>query len=653
MIRKYAAFFPFAFFLFILVLGACNFFEPQPIPGSDMEDPGTQNPEKVELTAGPAQSAAYNETEATVTFNGAADLTLTTADFTVTTGGTVSDALIRSNTAYVKVSFAANDTKTAKTYTVGIAAGSTKIKGSATVVITQAADTTDRRVELTAGDPVIITGDATEATVTFNSNGTGGLALTAADFTVTTGGTIRDVLVGETKVLVTVTFAAGTAAETKIYTVGIAEDSTKIKGDATVIITRYPLFSRPASGDAAYTLVEYDHTSGIGVLKTYGSSGAGIQYIVLEDKLKAIFNAIYTPNAPDTTDDMTFDPDKEAVEYTADISEKVLGLFKITIGASAKDDKIELTGTDLPDKDLVDPAASEENLIVIDIGLPGTVDNDGLPTFYIPLDKTDGTGKGTLGNGSTSYAHIRLRVNKGANLVIPAGNKMYIDNGAGSGNSCPEGGFKDGCVEVMAGGKLRDGAFEGFPLGSNAVILNLQGSYLAVGPEPDSDDATGTRKSAYDNYYSGWLIGPDAGGADKPRIKWDDKNAPSDYLEVRPGELAISADVTVQKGLGLIYSVWFIGDTTVTIDVPANDPSGLQGLFANGDFRFYGTTNEAKIIVKQGSKLHKYFLTGSIGDANTTVDGEKTVTNNDDFNSATEVEYATTGIQGKAAWKIN
>jgi hypothetical protein len=190
----------------------------------------------------------------------------------------------------------------------------------------------------------------------------------------------------------------------------------------------------------------------------------------------------------------------------------------------------------------------------------------------------------------------------------------------------------------MAGGKLRDGAYEGFPLGANAVILNRSGSYLAVGPETTFSGTT-----IPDLYYAGWLIGPEA---DNPRIKWDSSNDDYDYLEVRPGKLAISANVTLQKGLGLIYSVWFIGDTTVTINVSDGAASGLpgRGLFANGpDYKFYGTKDKAKIDIKQGSMLHKMFLTGN---DNTFTGGPKTITN---AGTGTPVEY-TGGITGYPDW---
>jgi hypothetical protein len=272
---------------------------------------------------------------------------------------------------------------------------------------------------------------------------------------------------------------------------------------------------------------------------------------------------------------------------------------------------------------------------VIDIGLPGTVDNADLPTFYIPCAEGGG-----LGNDSDSYGFIRLRVNKGASLVIEADNSGYPNSASTTGK------FKDGCVEVMPGGKLRDGAYEGFPLGPNAVILNRAGSYLAVGPADTQN-----------KYYTGWLIGPSGSGANAPRIVWDNAQG---YIEVRPGALAISADVTVKKSLGLIYDVWFIDGPTVTIDAKDDNdtdpmPSNLKGLFANGkDYKFYGNkeaNKTATIIVKQGSTLHNAFLT--LGDTDwskfiTASSGNITITNAG-ANGNSKV-YPGTAISGYLSW---
>jgi hypothetical protein len=91
------------------------------------------------LSAGGAVTAAATATGSAVTFTGATGLTLSAADFAVSSGGAVSTVGVNGGTASVNVTFAANSATSAKTYTVSVAAGSTKIKGSTTVSITQAA----------------------------------------------------------------------------------------------------------------------------------------------------------------------------------------------------------------------------------------------------------------------------------------------------------------------------------------------------------------------------------------------------------------------------------------------------------------------------------------------------------------------------------
>ncbi|GHU69177.1 hypothetical protein FACS189450_01530 [Spirochaetia bacterium] len=192
---------------------------------------------RVELSAGSAVDVVYTATTTSVTFTGAMGLSLTAADFTVTTGGTIGTPAVSGDAVTVPVTFAANTDPSTKTYTVGINSGSAKIKGGATVVITQAAAPAgDTRVELSAGSTVNAAYTATTASVTFT--GATGLSLTAADFTVTTGGTIGTPAVSSDAVTVPITFAANTDPSTKTYTVGINGASTKIKGEATVVITQ-------------------------------------------------------------------------------------------------------------------------------------------------------------------------------------------------------------------------------------------------------------------------------------------------------------------------------------------------------------------------------------------------------------------------------
>jgi hypothetical protein len=527
---------------------------------------------------------------------------------------------------------------------------STNIKGTVTVTITQAADP---RPVLAKGADVSNAAQAGgSVNVTF-TGATGVTTLATTDFTVDNEATITSTTVSSGTVTVAVSIGENTTNAAKEYTVGIAPASTKIKGSATVKITQktYADFTRP-NGGTSYTLVRYvDYgQNNPGIVEVKPSTGGNITGLVNDPYLKKLFNAIYTPNKPDSTDSVLLDGQgklpvtKETIRYTPEISAKALALFKITFGST---DKVEITGTDLPTA----LGASETKLIVIDIGVPDEVDNTGLPTFYIPA-----TG---FGEEENSYAHIRLRVNKGASLVILADNSDYTPS-----TPCPTGTFNYGCVEVMAGGKLRDGAFVGFPLGSNAVILNRLGSYLAIGPEPKSEDAQ-INQNTYDSYYKGWLIGPANEGDDRPRIKWDSGNNDPDYLEVREGKLALSANVTVQTSMGLIYSAWLIGNTTVTIDIPADYATEYgQSLFANNfakkdgtSWTFYGTDTDAQIVIEAGSKLHKVFLTGDVSDEKVfipTNEARTTITNNASENggeSFPEEQY-TNDISGKAAWNI-
>jgi len=201
-------------------------------------DPGGGDT-RVTLTAGAAVNAAYNATSATVTFTGATGLTLSAADFTASTGVAISSVSVSGGTVTVTVSFSANGYDTTRVFTVSINANSTKIKGSATVTVTQAANpsgTPDTRVTLTAGAAVNAAYNATTANVNFT--GATGLTLSAADFTASTGAAISSVSVSGGTVTVTVNFAVNSTTSPKSYTVSINAASTKIKGNATVTVTQ-------------------------------------------------------------------------------------------------------------------------------------------------------------------------------------------------------------------------------------------------------------------------------------------------------------------------------------------------------------------------------------------------------------------------------
>jgi hypothetical protein len=358
-----------------------------------------------------------------------------------------------------------------------------------------------------------------------------------------------------------------------------------------------------------------------------------------------IFEAIYRPNAPGTTDVFVQgETGKTAVAFTSDISKAALQLFHLTLASSAgagAGDGIKIQGTELPTAGGV----SSTNLIINDVGQPGIVNNSELPVFRIPDRR--------LGTTSGEYGYVRLRVNNGAQLVIEADNSDYISGGEG--HPCSDGYFNGGCVEVMAGGKLRDAAYEGFPLGANAVILNRNSSYLAVGSETSFTPQTPGYVEARDQWYAGWLIGP-SNGSPNPRLVWGSGNSANKYVEVRPGELAIDADVSLEARLSLIYSVFFLNNTTVSIDsadknaVPVSDAGGgpgsiiidpVGGSISNGvghgslsglnvnigvnaggslstdSYRFYAVSDQVRIILKPSTPsldngIRKYALGGTL-----------------------------------------
>jgi len=119
---------------------------------------------------------------------------------------------------------------------------------------TSPSTTTDTRVALTAGAPVSADVADTSAQATFT--GADGLSLAKEDFTVTTDSgtgtaTVSAVSVAGTTVTVTITFAdnsSATGSDPNIFIVGIANDSAKIKGSATVKVTQFGM--APAASNA-------------------------------------------------------------------------------------------------------------------------------------------------------------------------------------------------------------------------------------------------------------------------------------------------------------------------------------------------------------------------------------------------------------------
>jgi hypothetical protein len=380
------------------------------------------------------------------------------------------------------------------------------------------------------------------------------------------------------------------------------------------------VFTR-AGAAGEYTVEYIDHNGAAGVR----SAAGGLEWYYLpaaEGSLRKTFTAVYSPNAPGTVDRV--EQGFAAVPYDEEISRKVLNLFKITVGAAPDDDRIEIRGTGLP------AGTDRYHPVVIDAGIPGE-DNGGLPAFSVPA--------GDLGAAGLDYSHIRLRVNRGAYLVIEADNNGYAVS-----NPCPAGRLKNGTAEVMGGGRLRSGAYKGSPLGENAVTLVRLGSSFATGPETSFDPSQGGYDAEVDKFFSGWLIGP---AGENPRIQWGVGDQNGDYFEIRPGKIAFSANITIKKTLVLDAGLWFINGPTITIDAAEDSLTyeGKKGLFAaNGTYRFYGTKSQsggqnianvmATIVIQSGSSLHGSFLMSPDGKFVTAAGWDMTITNQGDANDA-------------------
>ncbi|MDR1095949.1 MAG: hypothetical protein LBL31_06140 [Spirochaetaceae bacterium] len=305
--------------------------------------------------------------------------------------------------------------------------------------------------------------------------------------------------------------------------------------------------------------------------------------ISAESAEERIIRAIYQPNKPGAV--KSAGGDKTAADFTPALSAAVLKLFTVT-GINT----VAVRGEVLPAADAY--GASSNNLIVIDVGIPNAADNGSLPLFSIP-DRG-------LGSRGGNYAHIRLRVNTGAQLAVLADNSGY--NPWGVSVPCPVGLFAGGCVEVMAGGKLRVATYDGFPLGENAVILSHYGSYLALGPASGASDYN----DGEDTYFSGYLVGPAQVPGNEVRIEWDDQSTDV-WLEMRQGRIATNAKLTVKELARLSHSVWFAGDATITVN-GGGQLLANESVARNLDANFYANTARMVISVREYGVFDRRFL---------------------------------------------
>jgi hypothetical protein len=377
-------------------------------------------------------------------------------------------------------------------------------------------------------------------------------------------------------------------------------------------------FLRP-SQTVEYTLLYYD--SLYNVVRLGFSASSNWYYVNEADTvLRDLFQAIYSPNAPDSTD--TVEVPKQALPYTPEISRTVLNLFKITLGTNT-------TAVDIKGGELPAGSGDKNRLVIIDIGIPDTDNSGELPVFSIP-DRSLGTGGG-------NYAHIRLRVNRGMRLDIG-------DNAASYGN------LKNSTVEVMGNGRLWDNGYEGF-LGEGAVVIVRLGAYLGAGSR-----STLVSCPSYDD----WLISPAQGGG---KIRWGTGDQNGNYIEIRQdGKMAFNADLTVRKSLSLNCDVWFVNGPILTVDAAGDfsDIGGYRGLFAaDSAYRFYGdyfnsggenpSQVEAKIIVFAGSNISRSFLQADETDI---ISGLVSISNKGVGGGLASVDYGRDSIKGYPAWAL-
>jgi hypothetical protein len=417
-----------------------------------------------------------------------------------------------------------------------------------------------------------------------------------------------------------------------------AEDKT-LRVPLTVMPVSGVLARRPAGdGPLACTVSYYDPENHAAGLRIGGGEKQPEGFLVEDEGLQKIFRAVYTPNAPESEDAAAKSAasTKLAVPFTETVSEAVLSLFKITVGADAGGDLIEIGGAELP-------PADPPRVTIIDIGIPEE-GSSGPACFIRPQG---------LGSAGEDYAHIRLRVNAGASLVIQA------DNSKGEGEACPPGLLAGGTVEVMGGGELRNGAYRGFPLGKGSTIIVRLNSRFATGPED-----------------TGWLVAP--ASEENAALCWGTGDQNGSYIEIRDkppgtgdggdsgdGTLAFDVNLTMRKSLPLRYHVWMVNGPALTIDVPEGPGIGGQrGLVAeDARYKIYGTyvksggqnpgSSPATITVKKGSAISRSALTAGEATGFITADpGGIAITNLHNKGNVAKTPYIPGSIVGYLNWNL-
>jgi len=216
------------------------------------------------------------------------DLKLKPEDFTVSGDGKISMVYVGYDEVKVTVVFTYNPSFTAsRSFVVAPKENNPLIKGDAKVTITQNART---KVALTAGGNVNVRAVDTSANVAFS--GAADLPLTAADFSVTGGGTVSGVEVEDGTANVEIGFNANATETAKTYTVSIAAASEMITGSATVEILQARVLSEVDLTPATtYIFEDYEGTdttaSWTVVRGQAGNQGAEVAQTIIDDPLNA------------------------------------------------------------------------------------------------------------------------------------------------------------------------------------------------------------------------------------------------------------------------------------------------------------------------------------------------------------------------------
>jgi hypothetical protein len=271
-------------------------------------------------------------------------------------------------------------------------------------------------------------------------------------------------------------------------------------------------------------------------------------------------------------------------------------LFHIKLATNASDDIIEIKGTKVPN------GTSSSDIREIHVGKPDA-DNSALPDFVIP--------KGALGSTETSvlYQFSRIVINNGAYVNIDS--DQYLTATGVSAAQTTAGNYRNGNVEVKSGGKVRDSAYNDWPLGTNSTFTVEAGGYMSVGAgnrdgqfvPRTAADAYGSAVSDCSTYVGdagtvefvqrsycagmlGWLIGPNQDTDSRIQLGRMDKQASAIYVSDGWVYLTNGSYAKIAKYANIWhYSVLVGSGSEIEIDAELGTKQGDE------QAKFYGTVD--------------------------------------------------------------